>query len=388
MEIAPNALKNAVLVLENRPKILLAVSGGGDSVALLHLCAAHLEKSRLSVATVDHGLRPESASEAKFVARLCEQLDLPHTTLIWDPPENASSQDARLARYHLLTRRALETGATAIALAHTLDDQAETLVMRVRRMTSESGTRGLAGISQQSAYAPTPDQSIKLLRPLLGATGVQLQDYLRHIGCKWIDDPSNDNPDYERVRVRNLLSACSEMPPANEIARLATLSSGSRGWLNQQTAELLCQHMSVHSDGNLFLQTNPAPFPLIENAFATLVLVAGGLEHYTSVAKIKPLAGAFVNGAALRRNVGRALVTIGSKGARFEREARHQADPELQHGPVDGRFFYHDTGKRAYFIKALEQFRPLCDDSVHAIINEKLKRATPDVENNLSDTPA
>ncbi len=375
MKTRPEILKSVDLAVKNHPKILLAVSGGGDSVAMLHLFASKAETSHLHVATVDHGLRPESASEAEFVAELCSQLELPHTTLTWNPPDKTSSQDARLARYDLLTRYGLQIGATAIALAHTMDDQAETLVMRARRMTGESGTRGLAGIPEESTHARSPDHAIKFIRPLLTVSRARLRQYLTDCGQEWIDDPSNENPDYERIRVRHSLANCNSSPTVRSIARLASLSSRSRHWLNLKTSELLYEDMTVQRDGSLQLHKHDAPAALIGNAFATLILTAGGLQHRVPPAKIRPLVEAFQYGSNMRRNLGRALVTISQTGARFEREARNQVPTAHPDGPVDGRFFRDNDGDLKPFIKALEQFRPGSDDPLSEVINEKLRRS-------------
>jgi tRNA(Ile)-lysidine synthase len=180
----------------------LAVSGGGDSMALLHL--AHDWASRagvsLCVATVDHGLRAESAAEAAFVARTCAALGLAHETLLWrDHSKRGNLQDAaREARLGLLAGWAARNGMAAVALGHTRDDQAETLLLRLAR---GSGVDGLAAMAARDAH-----HGALWLRPLLDMPRAALRDELRGRGATWIDDPSNDNPAFDRVKARQALA--------------------------------------------------------------------------------------------------------------------------------------------------------------------------------------
>lgn len=175
----------------------LAVSGGGDSIALLHLAVqAGLQ---VRVATVDHGLRLESAAEADQVGRICAGLGVPHTVLRWqgwDRRGNLQDQ-ARRARYRLLADWATGCGLGAVVLAHTSDDQAETFVMRLAR---GAGVDGLAAMPVRRL-----SQGITWLRPLLTVGRGELRAWLTGQGLSWVDDPSNDDAHYHRVRVRKAL---------------------------------------------------------------------------------------------------------------------------------------------------------------------------------------
>ena len=178
----------------------LAVSGGGDSIALMHLAAGWARRDTLHVATVDHGLRPQAAQEAREVARMARVLGLPHTTLHWGGWDgHGNLQDAaRTARRDLLATWAQGKGLDAVLLGHTEDDQAETVLMRLAR---GSGVDGLA------AMAPHSDaHGVTWLRPLLGHTRAELRDWLRGRGIGWIDDPSNDNPAFDRIKARQMLT--------------------------------------------------------------------------------------------------------------------------------------------------------------------------------------
>ncbi|MBK0329199.1 tRNA lysidine(34) synthetase TilS [Rhodobacteraceae bacterium F11138] len=179
----------------------VAVSGGGDSVALMHILSrCFAEKPvALHIATVDHGLRPEAAAEAETVAAMAHRLGLPHDTLRWvdrDPGGNLQDQ-ARQARYRLLRDWARGLALDAVALGHTADDQAETVLMRLAR---SSGVDGLSAMSTQKTLF-----GLNVIRPLLDLTREDLRSYLRQQGMTWIEDASNDDPRFERVRVRAAL---------------------------------------------------------------------------------------------------------------------------------------------------------------------------------------
>ncbi len=183
-------------------RVILAVSGGPDSTALLLLAgrwrAAQRKGPDLIAATVDHGLRPEAMAEAAMVAELAAKLGLPHHILAWtgEKPATGLQEAARAARYRLLLGLAGEQGADAIATAHTQDDQAETLLMRIVR---GSGLSGLAGIKRKSAR-----DGVALLRPFLDVAKARLTATLRAAGVAFAEDPSNEDPRFTRVRLRRL----------------------------------------------------------------------------------------------------------------------------------------------------------------------------------------
>lgn len=189
-------------------RLLIAVSGGSDSMALMRLAARLSENgdAAVSVATVDHGLRAASRIEAAGVGSAARHLGLDHAILAWtgEKPDAGLQAAARRARYILLVRHAHEIGAEAIMTAHTLDDQAETVAMRQER---GSGPRGLSAMGEDVLIAAGASPPLRLLRPLLGVRRQALRDFLAASGANYIDDPSNDDPRFERVRVRRRLSA-------------------------------------------------------------------------------------------------------------------------------------------------------------------------------------
>lgn len=190
--------------------ILIALSGGGDSVALLHLLAAELGASRLRACVVDHALREGSGADAARAADFAAKLGVGASieTLAWDAGANRAHEAAREARYAALCKRAREINAGVIATGHTRDDQAETVFIRAAR---GSGLRGLAGMR---SIAPVPiwpeGRGMYLARPLLCTTRESLRTYLRDHRADWIEDPANANDAYARVRARRSLATLEQ----------------------------------------------------------------------------------------------------------------------------------------------------------------------------------
>jgi tRNA(Ile)-lysidine synthase len=192
---------------------LLAVSGGADSVAMMHLAADWLRRHpdcgiALTVATVDHGLRSESGAEAAAVGATAAVLGLAHATLSWtgEKPQTGMQAAARAARYGLLRAFAESRRPQPAHLltAHTADDQVETLLMRLAR---GSGVDGLAAMRPERVL---PGSTIRHFRPLLDVPKARLIASLQARGIAWIEDPSNENAKFERVRIRRLLPQLAE----------------------------------------------------------------------------------------------------------------------------------------------------------------------------------
>lgn len=183
-------------------KLAIAVSGGPDSLALLLLANA-ARPGRIEAATVDHALRDGSREEAEMVAKLCEDLGVPHEILTaqWKrKPQAAIQERARAERYRLLAGWAGERGLNALATAHHVDDQAETFLMRLNR---GAGARGLGGMRP---VVFVPGAKLRLARPLLGWRRSQLEQICASAGVTPVEDPSNSDERFERVRVRNALA--------------------------------------------------------------------------------------------------------------------------------------------------------------------------------------
>ena len=185
----------------------LAVSGGPDSLALLLLATA-ARPGLVEAATVDHGLRADSRGEAEMVAGFCEQLGVRHAILAvkWkQKPRTALQERARNARYGMLAGWAEARRLGALATAHHLDDQIETFVMRLGR---GAGVQGLAGM-RRTVSAPGSDLS--LIRPLLGWRRTELEKICADAGVTPVEDPSNADAKFERVRVRQALAQLPEI---------------------------------------------------------------------------------------------------------------------------------------------------------------------------------
>jgi tRNA(Ile)-lysidine synthase len=188
--------------------IALAVSGGPDSTALLWLVARWIKgletPPKLIALTVDHGLRTESAREARAVARLAKVLGVEHRTLRWTgrKPKTGIQEAARNARYRLLAQATHDAGAMHLVTAHTLDDQAETVLFRMAR---GSGIAGLAGMRRFDAV-PVPDAPpTHLVRPLLTIAKARLIATLNAAKVPYATDPSNVDPRFARPRFRALM---------------------------------------------------------------------------------------------------------------------------------------------------------------------------------------
>jgi tRNA(Ile)-lysidine synthase len=227
--------------------VAIAVSGGSDSLALLELARAFVSLRRASLAesgvpafagmtntgfkvtalTFDHGLRAESAAEAAWVHDWCKARGIACRVLQWqgEKPSTGIQAAARVARYDALTREAKHLGADVLLTGHTVNDQAETVVMRGLRTQSAAS---LAGIWPETQW-----NGFRIARPLLGVSREALRDMLRVRNISWLDDPSNCNPRFERVRVREALdkgdvAAFGRVAAAAQIDVRAAAAAASR----------------------------------------------------------------------------------------------------------------------------------------------------------------
>lgn len=225
------------------PAIGVAVSGGGDSTALMHMAAAWANGRRVRIATVDHGLRAESANEAKQVSRQASALGLQHDVLRWkrDGTESGNLMAAaREGRIRLLSDWARRNGLPAVALGHTADDQAETLYMRLSR---GAGIDGLACMADSRQSNDT-----LWLRPMLGITRRQLRHWMKDRGISWSDDPSNEDEHFDRVRVRRAMTFL-ELDPQS-VARSASHLAEARSALDHYALQAARQATVCH--GSLY----------------------------------------------------------------------------------------------------------------------------------------
>lgn len=304
--------------------LVLAVSGGGDSVALLRAFAGaeaglRHPPRRIVVATVDHGLRAGSRQEAAWVAALSARLGFSHRLLAWqgEKPANGLQVAAREARHRLLAALASEIGAAAVVTAHDRDDQRETLAMRAERIRAASQPdivaeadgaeadsrsvdgirlRGLAGI----APATLVEGGVWFLRPFLGLARAALRAWLGSIGQDWLEDPSNDDPRFERVRVRGRLAEGDAGDGAwvraacNLAHRRTALAAAAGNWLRARVVV----HGGIVATFPDDAACNTTPAGL--EAIATLVAILGGRSHRPATDRLPALV-AFLAAPAMRR---------------------------------------------------------------------------------------
>jgi tRNA(Ile)-lysidine synthase len=226
-------------------KLGVAVSGGGDSTALLVLLARLRSRVAFDLfcVTVDHGMRAASAQEAETVATLCAKLDVRHDILTWSGWNGAGNVQAaaRTARYGLMADWAKSQSVTHVSLGHTRDDQAETVLMRLARG---------AGVDGLSAMAQRRDQGdVTWLRPLLSEDRATLRRWLRSAGFQWIEDPTNEDDRFARIRARQSWEALEPLgitPKA--LAQVAENMGLARAALVAQTREAAALGLRV-SDG-------------------------------------------------------------------------------------------------------------------------------------------
>jgi tRNA(Ile)-lysidine synthase len=217
-------------------RIGIAVSGGPDSLALLLLAAA-ARPGEVEAATVDHGLRPASAGEADFVARICGGIGLPHTVLRPAAPITGSLQAAaRRARYDLLETWRRERGLDWILTAHHSEDQAETLLMRLNR---GAGVAGLSGVRAANA---------RILRPLLGWRRAELETIVQAAGIDPVTDPSNADERFDRARIRRRIGEADWIDPA-ALARSAQALAEADAALDWAADRLIEERAAGSADG-------------------------------------------------------------------------------------------------------------------------------------------
>ena len=297
--------------------VVVGLSGGADSVALVDALAALRRRYgfRVLAAHLDHGLRPGSADDAAFCAELCRSLDVPLRVDRADVRARASrergglEQAARRERYAFLRRVKEEEGAFAIAVAHTRDDQAETLLLRLVR---GAGATGLAGMRPRCR---------DILRPLLAVSRDEVLDHLRERGLAWREDPSNTDLVHRRNRLRHELIPYLEerFNPAirASLARTASVLADEAAHIRREARTLLAA-VAREEEGAVHLRRHAlaeAPTAVARAAIRQALTRAGGLARVGAV---------HVEGilrlARSKAPSGRRLPLPGGREARFTRD--------------------------------------------------------------------
>ncbi|WP_375608106.1 MULTISPECIES: tRNA lysidine(34) synthetase TilS [unclassified Bartonella] len=403
-------------------KLILAVSGGSDSLALMFLVKEHLETlvfpPEMIVVTVDHQLRKESMREAETVAKICRVHDIQHITVRWEgeKPKTHIASSARVARYDLLVKEAQKQGASVIMTGHTLNDQVETYQMRYQRLQKNRGAlyseavtmrdevyvSGFDGILRGEAEGIRDEfharktrknisekndgplyerglscipreallhRKVRLIRPLLGVKRQTLRNYLRLQGQTWIDDPTNEDHNFERVRVRHSLRSEKLVDIAKKINEAAL----QRRQHAQNIADFILDLDITVQYGRcfivkpaLFLQKHSS-FPFVAGLFA--VLMGGGfylLPHQKLSMLVQKLC--LDSPEKKRFTYAGSVIEYNKQGISLWREGRNIKEAIVEPDKTfiwDGRYQITNHGSEAIKVGAanLEQLKFLLKNS-------------------------
>ncbi len=347
---SPSELTRIFATLRGLNKCAVAVSGGGDSMALLTMVLEWRGAEGITALTVDHRLRPNSESEANQVTQWCKELGVEHHVLVWAHPSMLSGfqAKARVARYDLVSAYCIAHGLPLLLTAHTREDQAETVAMRKLRTNSP---KSLASIWPQTQW-----NTITVLRPLLQESRARLREHLISIQQHWLEDSSNSNEAFERVRIRNaspdpLLSAVAEKAQADVIAAQEV----ARGWA--------AQHLQIETTGLLRFPSeslSPLNPTARDEVLLMLIALAGGKPPER--ARRTALLSWIENPQALRRTLGGVIFAHRKSHILVMREpARIAAGP--QHLP-DGKPMVWDhrfeiSGPVGSTVSSMSEHKPL-----------------------------
>ncbi len=321
-------------------RILVAVSGGSDSIGLLvslhhALAAGEGAGHELVAATINHDLRAEASDEAEAVSRQCRELSIPHVILRWsgEKPKSGISAASREARYGLLMQAADGLRADLIVTGHTVDDQMETIAMRAAR-NEDNANLGLAGMAE----AVLLDRRRWLLRPFLATRRQAIRNRLRQSGLGWIDDPSNTDRHYERVRVRESLADRSD------VTLEAIQSAAQRRFrLAQDAAELARRHLSVAQGvlARLGPEASNEEADTLRHLLGSLAAVLGGRQHLPSATTMDRIMAMLDRRSMGRMTAGRVIFDLRRDGLYMHRETRGLFPIEVRKGVTeiwDGRY--------------------------------------------------
>ena len=324
--------------------VAVALSGGGDSLALLHLAAVWARRAgrRLVALTVDHGLNPASADWSRFAAERARRLGVAHRTLAWTGAKPAAGLPAaaRAARQALLAEAARTEGAAVILMGHTGDDLMEADAMRQAGATAPS----------PRVWSPSPawpeGRGVFLLRPLLAHRRAELRGLLRSLGETWIDDPANDDPRFARTLARRRLAAGEGAPPAPAEALdgwtgLASIHAGIAGELKAPRRRLA------------------EPGDASRRALGALALCAAGTTRAPAAAAVARIAARLSADEDFAVSLAGARIEASGEAVHFCREAGERVRRRVEPAPLplgqsvfDGRFLIDCAapGRRIAFL--------------------------------------
>lgn len=355
---------------ERMPALAVAVSGGSDSMALLHLARAWAiaRGGQVTALTVDHGLRAGAAAEAAQVGAWCRALGVEHLVLRWNPGGPAGQAEARAARYRLLTGWCRARQVLHLLTAHTQDDQAETLFFRLARGSGPEGLSGMAAVSDRD--------DIRLLRPLLHCPKAALAALLTGIGQAWLEDPSNRSPAYTRNRIRaELAEACAEQQSLQmQAGALADALADIRNGFFYNNVSHLTDLLSLYPEA--YARLDRARFDALPEearmrVLAALIPTLCGAFHPPRPEALRRLPAALAQGR--RCTLAGLVFTPSPQQVLVTRERAALPAPLPLHGPWqglwDGRFFIrydgcHDGPQHGMTL------RPLGSDGTAAVLEQ------------------
>lgn len=335
--------------------VLVAVSGGSDSLALLHLTQdwARAADVQLRAVTVDHGLRAESADEAAQVHDICAGLGVRHDILHWQGWQGQGNlqQAARGGRYALIADLITpDDPPTLILIGHTKDDLAETFLMRLAR---GSGVDGLSAMREQ-----WQDRGQRWCRPLLAVRRQALRDWLTARRIDWIDDPSNENERFDRVKMRKALDLLEPLGLGVErLAGTAQTLSGARLALQQATFEAADQVARIESGDVVFDLPKLSALPAeIRDRLMTHALMWISSNPYRPRRDSLSDAMSALNGGQRQVTLHGCLITQKKDGLRVAREYEAVRELRTECGQLwDGRWYLSGQHRPCHEIKALGQ---------------------------------
>ena len=347
--VTPQAAVDRFLSSLTEPaRLMVAVSGGGDSIGLLFFLHEAMRDGRhphvsLCAATVDHGLRPESSAEAAAVAAFCEERAIQHRILVWEGAKPASglAAAAREARYALLAEAAEALDSDLILSAHTADDQVETAAMRAER-NDDALSPGLAGM----APAVLLGSRVWLVRPLLDCRRAHIRALLQDSGIGWFDDPSNDDAAYERPRQRRRLRDADMAVALDDIRR----AQRRRYALSAAAASFIRDGVTVHGGAVAVVERTAlqdVDDDVLAYGLAALAAVIGGRPHPLSANRMLQVVGLCRTEELTRLNIGRVVFDQRREALFLTREARGILSLTLAAGGSgiwDGRYRIENAG--------------------------------------------
>ncbi len=321
-----NELMAAFGPFERAPVVAVAVSGGPDSMALCTLADrwACDRGGRVQALVVDHGLRPESADEAARVAGWLEGLGIGHAVLPWKGPKPASriQAAARAARYRLMDVWCRAAGVLHLLLAHHQDDQAETLLLRLDRGSGLDGLAAMAGAVERPG--------LRLLRPLLRVPAARLRATLEARGLAWVEDPTNRDRRFARVRLRQLMPVlANEGVGASRLGGTASALGRARWIMDAAVTAFLAGAVTPHPAGFCWLDVGrygDAPGEVARRALIRLLLCLGGGLYPPRSDRLERLHRTLAGGAfEAGRTLGGCRILPRSRGVLICREPRAAA---------------------------------------------------------------